>query len=69
VIAYGLFEWKQICAGFLFLVYINKTNNLLQLKQKKTMIYGIGNLGYGLGQAQKCGWVKNMVNGIPTLPL
>ena len=49
--------------------YINKTNNLLQLKQKKTMIYGIGNLGYGLGQAQKCGWVKNMVNGIPTLPL
>ena len=49
--------------------YINKTNNLLQLKQKKTMIYGIGNLGHGLGQAQKCGWVKNMVNGIPTLPL
>jgi hypothetical protein len=45
--------------------YINKTNNLLQLKQKKTMIYGIGNLGYGLGQAQKCGWVKIMVNGIP----
>ena len=30
--------------------------------------YDIGNLGPGLGQAQKCGRVKP-VNGIPTLPL
>jgi hypothetical protein len=36
--------------------------------KKKTMTYGIGNPGLGLGQAQKYGRIK-LVNGISTLPL
>jgi hypothetical protein len=33
------------------------------LNTKKTMRYDSGNLGPGVGQAQKCGWVKlgNMI--------
>ena len=31
------------------------------------MTYDVGNLGPGLGQAQKCGRVKS-VNGIPSQP-
>jgi hypothetical protein len=49
---------------------INKSNNQPRLTlnhwtQKKTMTYGIGNPGPGLGQAHKCGRVKQ-VNGILT---
>jgi hypothetical protein len=33
---------------------------------KKNTTYDVGNPGPGLGQAQKCGWVKP-VNGIPSL--
>ena len=49
---------------------INKTNNQLSpelTEHKKDNDICIGNLGPGLGQAQKCGWVKP-VNRIPTLP-
>ena len=35
------------------------------IKYKKIMIYGVGNPGLGLRQAQKCGRVK-LVNGIST---
>jgi hypothetical protein len=28
------------------------------MNTKKTMRYDSGNLGPGMGQAQKCGWVK-----------
>jgi len=48
----------------------NKTNNQLSsslTKYKKTMTYDVGNQGPGLGQAQKCGRVKQ-VNEITTLP-
>jgi len=34
------------------------TSHFTEHKDKKTMTYGIGNLGPGLGQAQKCGGVK-----------
>jgi hypothetical protein len=48
---------------------INKTNNHLSTQniehKKKTITYGIGNSGPGLGQAQQCGRVKP-INGIPT---
>jgi len=43
------------------------TSHLHSLNTKKTMTYDIGNPGPGLGQAQKCGWVKPF-NGIPPLP-
>jgi hypothetical protein len=38
------------------------------LNTKNNMTHGIGNLGPGLGQAQKCGRAK-LANGIPTLPI
>jgi hypothetical protein len=40
-------------------------NNLFS--PQKTLAYGIGNPGPGLGQAQKCGKVK-LVNGFSTIP-
>ena len=43
------------------------TSHLYSLNTKKTRLYGMGNLGPGLGQAQKCGMIK-LVNGIETLP-
>ena len=43
---------------------INSHLNLLNTK--KTMTYDVGNPGPGLGQAQKCGRVKQN-NGIPTI--
>jgi ATP/ADP translocase len=52
-------------------ININITNNHLSPKfiehKKKTMTYGIGNQGSGLGQAQIYDRVKP-VNGIPPLP-
>ena len=46
-----------------------KQTTTCQLKniehKKKTITYGIGNSGPGLGQAQQCGRVKP-INGIPT---
>ena len=50
---------------------MNKTNNHLSpslTEYKKIMIYGVGNVGPDLSQAQTCGGVKP-VNGIPTPPL
>ena len=35
---------------------------LNSLNMKKTTTYDIGNPGPGLGQAQKCGWVKSVFN-------
>ena len=41
-------------------------SHLILLNTKKTMTYDVGNPGPGLGQAQKCGRVKQN-NGIPTI--
>ena len=44
---------------------INKTNIHIPsqtLNTVKTMTYGVGNTGPGLGQAQKCGRVKPLIN-------
>jgi hypothetical protein len=35
-----------------------QANNLKTIEKKKSMTYGIGNPGPGLGQAHKCGGVK-----------
>jgi len=52
-----------------FVTNINKMNNhLSSLNTKKTMTYGIRNLGSDLGQVQKYVEVKPF-NVIPTLPL
>jgi hypothetical protein len=40
---------------------------LISLNTNQTTTYHVGNLGPGLGRAQKCGGIKQ-VNGIPTLP-
>ena len=49
-------------------ININKTNNLsLTFTHWTLKKDNVGNLGLGLGQAQKCGWVKP-VNVIPALP-
>ena len=40
---------------------------LISLNTNQTTTYDVGNLGPGLGRAQKCGGIKQ-VNGIPTLP-
>jgi hypothetical protein len=47
-------------------INIHKTNKHLLIEHTKTMAYDVGNPVSGLGQAQKCGWVKP-VNGIPNL--
>jgi len=44
------------------------TSHLNSLNRQSTTTYGVGNLGPGLGHAQKCGGVKP-VNGIPNPPL
>lgn len=41
--------------------YLNSMNTI------KSIAYGIENTGSGLGQTQKCGWVK-LINGISNLP-
>ena len=45
-------------------ININKTNNHLKPlnTKKKTTTYSIGNPGPGLGQAQKCGGVKQIMS-------
>jgi len=44
------------------------TSYLNSLNRQRTTTYGVGNLGPGLGHAQKCGGVIP-VNGIPNPPL
>ena len=46
---------------------INKTNLHSLNTHNKDDKYDVGNLGLGLGHAQKCGGVE-LVNEIPTLP-
>ena len=53
------------------IININQMNNrlssyLIPLNTNQTTTYDVGNLGPGLGRAQKCGGIKP-VNGIPTL--
>jgi hypothetical protein len=51
-------------------ININKTNNHLSselTEHKREMTYDVGNLGPGLGKAQKHGGVKP-INWIQTLP-
>jgi hypothetical protein len=46
-----LLEWKQICTRFLSFVYICIAVDM----------YDVGNPGPDLGQAQKCGSVKQLM--------
>jgi hypothetical protein len=82
VIVFGIFEWKDICTGFLLFainIYFPFGNpvikkgglgsHLLILTEHKKYhdIIWIGNPGPGLEKTQECGKVK-LINGIPNLP-
>jgi hypothetical protein len=51
--------------SFIFVVVCNLFKWKRITEYKKIMIYGVGNVGPDLSQAQTCGGVKP-VNGIPT---